>query len=95
MKISELSLGNNRVSLEAIVRRKLGEREVVTRFGKILLREFEIEDESGKVKLVTWGRKIGSNVNVGDRIRIENGFVTSFRGELQLNVGRYGNLEVI
>ncbi len=95
MKISELSSGNNRVNLEAIVTRKLGEREVITKFGRVLLREFEIEDESGKIKLVTWGRRVGGNLSVGDRVKIENGFVTIFRGELQLNVGRYGNLEVI
>jgi ssDNA-binding replication factor A large subunit len=31
---------------------------------------------------------------VNDRIRIENGYVTSFKGEVQLNVGKYGKLTV-
>jgi ssDNA-binding replication factor A large subunit len=31
---------------------------------------------------------------VNDLVKVENGYVTSFRGELQLNVGRYGKLSV-
>jgi replication factor A1 len=38
-----------------------------------------------------WNEQIDS-FNVNDEIRIENGYVTSFRGEAQLNVGRYGRL---
>jgi replication factor A1 len=34
-------------------------------------------------------------VEVGDIVRIENGYVNSYRGEIRLNVGRFGKLEVI
>jgi replication factor A1 len=32
---------------------------------------------------------------VGDKIKIENGYITSFKGELQLNIGKYGKLTVL
>jgi replication factor A1 len=38
-----------------------------------------------------WNENI-SKVAVNDTIEIQNGYVDSFRGELQLNVGRYGKL---
>jgi replication factor A1 len=41
--------------------------------------------------LVLWNEQI-KKVKVGDRIRIENGYVSSYRGITQLNVGRGGRL---
>jgi len=52
-----------------------------------------VGDESGKIKLTLWNEQIAL-VNVNDKIRIENGYVTSFKGEVQLNVGKYGKLAV-
>jgi predicted aconitase with swiveling domain len=36
-----------------------------------------------------------SKIKTGDKIKIENGYVTSFRGEIQLNIGRYGKLSIL
>jgi GNAT superfamily N-acetyltransferase len=47
-------------------------------------------DKSGEITLVLQNIKI-SQVKVGDKIRIEFGYVHSFRGQLQLNIG-YGRL---
>ena len=40
-----------------------------------------------------WNEQI-DQVKVNSNVKIENGYVTSFRGETQLNVGRYGKLTV-
>ena len=40
-----------------------------------------------------WNEQIDT-VKAGSRIKIENGYVTSFKGEIQLNVGRFGKLTV-
>jgi replication factor A1 len=50
-----------------------------------------LEDETGTVKLSLWNEQI-DEVKVGDRVRIENGYTNTFRGDLQLNVGYYGRL---
>src|SRR2546425_1238913 len=52
-----------------------------------------LQDDSGSVKVTLWNENI-SKVNVNDTIAIENGYVDSFRGQLQLNVGRYGKIVV-
>jgi OB-fold nucleic acid binding domain. len=52
-----------------------------------------IADETGTVKLTLWNEQI-DKVNVNDTVKVENGYVTSFKGEIQLNVGKYGKLTV-
>jgi replication factor A1 len=48
-----------------------------------------VGDETGSVYLTLWDDK----VNEGDTISVGNGYVTLFRGNIRLNVGRYGTLE--
>jgi replication factor A1 len=52
-----------------------------------------VADETGSIKLTLWNEQI-DQVNVGDNIKIENGYITSFKSELQLNVGKFGKLTV-
>jgi replication factor A1 len=52
-----------------------------------------IADETGRIKLTLWNEQI-NQVKVDDTVKVENGYVTSFRGEIQLNVGKYGKLTV-
>ena len=56
--------------------------------------ELEVGDKSGSMKLVLWDDKIIS-LKAGDNVKIENGFVTSFRGAWRINVGRYGTITKI
>jgi len=53
--------------------------------------ETKVEDETGSMVLVLWDEKIIS-LEVGDALKIENGFVTSFKGEWRINVGKYGEV---
>jgi replication factor A1 len=43
--------------------------------------------------MTLWNEQI-NQVNVNDTVKVENGYITSFRGEIQLNVGRRGKLTV-
>jgi replication factor A1 len=52
-----------------------------------------VGDETGCVYLTLWDDNI-EKIKEGDTIKIGNGYVTLFRGNMRLNVGRYGNLEV-
>jgi replication factor A1 len=51
-----------------------------------------IGDETGVVYLTLWDDNI-EKVNEGDTIRVENGYVTLFKGNIRLNIGKYGKLE--
>jgi len=84
-----------RVSVEAKVMEKSDPREVVARFKDETHRVATaiIADETGKIKLTLWNEQI-NQVNIDDTVRVDNGYVTSFKGEIQLNVGKYGTLTV-
>ncbi|MDR0797326.1 MAG: hypothetical protein LBE70_01185, partial [Nitrososphaerota archaeon] len=52
-----------------------------------------IGDETGVVYLTLWDDNI-EKINEGDSVRIENGYVTLFKGNIRLNTGKYGKLEL-
>jgi len=71
-------------------------KQVVTSAGidhEIL--ELEVGDKSGSIRLVLWDEKIISDLKAGGLVKIENGFVTSFKGAWRINVGRYGEVKKI
>jgi len=97
MKIKDLRNGMRRVDVEGKVVEKSEAREVRSRYRNVTLRvaTATITDDTGtKIKLTLWNDQI-NQVNVDDTVKIENGYVTSFRGEIQLNVGKYGKLTVL
>jgi GNAT superfamily N-acetyltransferase len=51
--------------------------------------DVSLSDDTGTVKLVLWNDHI-RQVQENTRIRIEEGYVKSFRDELQLSVGQWG-----
>ncbi|MGD8505972.1 MAG: DNA-binding protein [Candidatus Bathyarchaeota archaeon] len=55
------------------------------------IQESKVEDETGSITLVLWGDKI-MPLKAGDFFQIENGFVTSFKGDWRINVGKYGKI---
>ncbi|MCJ7423280.1 OB-fold nucleic acid binding domain-containing protein [Candidatus Bathyarchaeota archaeon] len=95
VKVKELRDGMKRVSIEAEVTEKDETREVTSRFKDQALKVASavIADDTGTIKLTLWNEQI-DQVSVGNTVKIENGYVTSFRGEIQLNIGKYGKLTV-
>lgn len=55
------------------------------------VQELKVEDESGSITLVLWDDRI-IPLKAGDLLQIENGFVTSFKGDWRINVGKYGEM---
>ena len=83
--------GMRRVDVSGKIINIDGPRDVQTKFGPGQVATATLQDESGTVKVTLWNENI-SKVSLNDTVQIENGYVDSFRGELQLNVGRYGKL---
>ena len=95
MKINELKLGTNEINLTAKVVSVSEPRNVRTKLGyQTRVATATIEDDTGQIPLTLWGRQIDEIVE-GDTIEIKNGYVTEFRGELQLNVPRRGEIKKI
>ena len=85
-----------KVDVEASVIEKSDAREVRSRWTNETYRvaDATIEDETGTITLTLWNEQV-EQVNVGDRVKIENGYIKSFRDVLQLNSGKYGSLTVL
>ncbi len=85
-----------RIDVEADVVDKGNPRQVQSRFGNetLSVADAVVQDETGNIKLTLWNEQI-DQVNVGDKIKVENGYVTSFKGEIQLNVGKFGKLTIL
>src|SRR3989338_8444500 len=86
MKIVDLKDGAGKVDVEGKIVEKEEPREVNTKFGRTKVANAVIEDESGSIVLVLWGEQ-ADNINEGDTVKIENGYVKEWNNSLQLNVG--------
>ena len=93
--MQDLKPGMSHVNITVKILNASESKQVVTSAGighEIL--ELEVGDRSGSMKLVLWDDKI-IPLKAGDNVKIENGFVTSFRGAWRINVGRYGKVSKI
>jgi len=95
MNIADLRNGMKRVSVEATVKEKGTPRQVMSKFGTetYTVADAIVADDSGSIKMTLWNEQIAL-VEVDDKIRVENGYVTSFKGEVQLNVGKFGKMTI-
>ncbi len=93
--IKDLRHGMKKVIVEATVLETPPAKMVHTQFGNsALLTNAIIADETGKIKLCLWDEQVTS-VSVGDKIKITNATVSTFKGERQLRLGKSGSLAVI
>jgi replication factor A1 len=95
VNIKDLRNGMKRVTVEANVVEKGETREVRSRYKDetYMVADAVVADETGSIKLTLWNEQI-DQVEVGNKVKIENGYVTSFKGEIQLNVGKFGTMTV-
>jgi replication factor A1 len=87
-RISQLSDGMKGLVVEGSIVASSPARNV--RGGKKVAEAF-LSDGTGTIKLVLWEEQI-KQVRQGMMVRIENCYVSSFRGTLQLNPGKYGRI---
>jgi replication factor A1 len=70
-----------------------GTKQIITGSGiEHEIVEADVEDETGKIKLVLWDDRVIS-LKVGDVVQVRNGFVSSFKGEWRINVGKSGEVK--
>lgn len=89
--IEDIRDRQQRVIVEAIVEKIAGPRTVKSRkTGEHLkVADVTLSDDTGSIKLVLWNDQI-PQVRPDTHIRIEEGYVRSYREELQLSVGQWG-----
>ncbi|UCD45499.1 MAG: GNAT family N-acetyltransferase [Candidatus Bathyarchaeota archaeon] len=97
MDIGDLKDGMKNVDVEGEILEKSVARQVRSRrrrWETLVVANAGLGDETGRIVLVLWNDQV-KQVKVGDRIRIENGYVSSYMGVNQLNVGRAGRLIIL
>ena len=94
MKISELQPKQGNVEIEAVIA-ELGETRTYNKFGRELsVADAVIKDDSGTMKLTLWNDDI-PRFKAGDKVKVINGYVNEFQGEMSLTSGKFGKIEKV
>ena len=94
MKINDIAANQGNISLLLDVIQK-EEPRTFEKFGKQgKVCTVMVSDDSGRITLTLWNDNIDL-VKVGDKIQLENGWCSEFRGEKQLSTGKFGTIEVV
>ncbi len=83
------------INIEGTEERK-GETRTVNKKdgGTIDVCDAYIVDEAGEIKFTLWGDDI-STIENGSKVKITNGYTNTFKGEVSVTKGKFGQLEVI
>jgi hypothetical protein len=87
-QIGDLQSGFKGVSFKARVVKKSPTRAVTSRDGiPLLVCDVTLSDSTGEIPLAVWNNQIGT-VAEGDMVQVENARVRSYRGTIQLSLGK-------
>jgi ssDNA-binding replication factor A large subunit len=93
--IGNLRLGLSGVSFKANVIKKSQVRAVTSKDGNpLLVCDVTLSDGTGEIPLAIWNSQIDT-VSQGDMVQIQNARVRSYRGEIQLSLGRKTGLMTV
>lgn len=93
VKVCDLVPGMRRVNIDVEVVDISEPKEVTSRRTKRKMVEAKVKDETGMITLVLWDDKIIRDLKAGEKLQVRNGFVSSFKGEMRVNVGKYAEIE--
>lgn len=94
MDISELKPKQQGVNVEVEVLEVSPVREF-RKFGKTgRVANAKVKDDSGEISLTLWNEEIDL-VEVGDKLKVTDGYVNEWQGQLQVTSGRNGKLEKV
>ena len=91
MRLADLRPGMEHMDFKVRVIKLNEVRKIKTYSGlEHTLVEGEVADDSGNVSVTVWNEKIAEleGIEIGDLVEMKNCFITSFRGIIQINVGR-------
>ena len=98
MKLSELSDGLGSIDIDEVECISLGETrdvQIQRTQTEAQVREVQIKDDEGTEFTLTLWNEMIEKVDVGTRLKIENGYTNSFRGVIKLNIGKEGKLTIL
>ncbi len=94
MNIADLKTGQGKVDIEVEVV-DISDARTFSKFGRDgRVATARVKDDSSEIDLTLWNESI-DEVSVGDKIKIENGYVSEFQGNPQLTAGKFGTITVL
>jgi replication factor A1 len=90
VKVKDLTPESKNVNIIVKVVEEGEERSISSKFGgERKLKEFTVGDDTAVVVMTLWEDQVGQASN-GDTLQIENGYISLVRGNMRLNIGKYG-----
>ncbi len=84
---------NQNATIDATITAISPPRDVSTARGPSQVADATLTDETGSITLTLWGED-SKRYQVGQKIRITDGWVKDFRGKLQISTGRSGKITI-
>ena len=96
MKAKDLRPENKVDVIDLTIREKGAVRDFTSRSGSAgkVCDAKAVDEDGNEVSVSLWNDEI-DRVQSNDRVRITNGWVREWRGNLQVSAGRFGKLEVL
>lgn len=95
VKLKEIEEGQSNIDVEARVKRVYMTREFSSSKNSGNVTNVDIKDETGEGRAVLWDKKeLAQKLERNKPIRIVNGYVKKNNDRLEINVGRYGEVEL-
>lgn len=95
MRISDLQDGQKNASIGGVVTYIGQSREVQVKSGETKkVTTITVQDDSGSIPVSIWGSLI-EQIKLNSEIKLEKGYISQFRDQLQFNLGYYGKLFVL
>lgn len=92
--IADLKDGDRKINIKVVITDKQPTREIEIAGKAKKVADCVAKDDSGTIRLALWDDEC-DKVDLGDIVQITNGYVKSFKNELELCAGKYGKLEIV
>jgi ssDNA-binding replication factor A large subunit len=95
MKLSELRPGMEHKDFELKLLQIDKPKIVTSKTGyEFTIVEGKVTDDTAEINITVWDDKINEleGIQIGDLVFLKNTFITSFKGELSINIGRDSNI---
>jgi replication factor A1 len=92
--VEELSPEDDDVEITGTIAELPTPRAVSTRYGQKKITTVTFEDETGTIDLTLWEEEIDA-IEEGVNVKITGAYVREWADDIQLNIGRDGNIEQV
>jgi len=94
MNVEELTPEADEVEITGKIAELPTPRAVSTRYGQKRIVTVVFEDETGTIDLTLWEEEIDA-IEEGAKVQIKGAYVREWANDVQLNIGRDGNIETV